>query len=195
MGVPIPDRDPAPEKGPREVSTFTEDLQRRLRAVLSLRVQAPLPADIPIEVAPVAVGDVEGSPARLDLELRTTAHPFAAWPYEAPDAWGKLLADLAMVPDGPAVAPPLPPRAFVRVKMLTNACPSQWYAWDELDAQYYLRYRWGRGTVEAVITPEHEHLLVRDFKHGDELDGVISLDDFARLAGIDVSKIPEADRT
>jgi hypothetical protein len=87
--------------------TFTEELERRLRAVLSLRVEAPLPSDIPIEIAAVAQAP-EDAPeidtARPLLEIRTKRHPYAAWSYEEPGAWEMLLADLAAIPD-----PPQPP--------------------------------------------------------------------------------------
>lgn len=81
--------------------TFTEELEHRLRVLLSLRVQAPLPSDIPIEIAPVGGRDDLGNVVGLELEIRTKRHPYAAWSYQEPGAWEMLLADLAAIPDAP----------------------------------------------------------------------------------------------
>lgn len=83
---------------------FTDEFERRLRAVLALRAQAPLPADIPVEMYAIGGADIEGNPIPRELEIRTTAHPYAAWSYEEPGAWGKLLADLEAVGE-PAARP------------------------------------------------------------------------------------------
>lgn len=86
------------------MSTFTEEMQRRLRAVLSLRVQAPLPSDIPVEMwALLADADDADSP-RL-LAIGTPVPPYAQWNYEEPGAWEKLLADLEAIPDEPTASP------------------------------------------------------------------------------------------
>lgn len=291
------------------MSTFTDEFERRLRAVLSLRVQAPLPHDIPIEVVGLGGGsDGEEISPRRELELRTTAHPYAAWSYEEPGAWGKLLADLEAIPDAPAdpaafsidgtevtaayrrlvpgnaangvyvattapdvnqirktaldvvgplapeesellvmladkarprldgaqltlaaalaehgrgltylrgdywsltvlgldvaaeikasAKPASPPLAFVsvgpvRIPIRADEGATQWFAWDALGAKYYLRFRAGRGTVEAVYSTRSNY-TVREFYHGGSNE--ITLEEFAQLAGIDVSQIPEDQR-
>lgn len=82
------------------MNAFTDELTRHLRAVLSLRVQAPLPSDIPVELwALLADADDTGSP-RL-LAIGTPVPPYAQWNYEEPGAWEKLLADLEAVSGGP----------------------------------------------------------------------------------------------
>lgn len=194
------------------MSTFTEDFQRRLRAVLSLRVQAPLPSDIPVEMwALLADADDAGSP-RL-LAIGTPVPPYAQWNYEEPGAWEKLLADLEAIPPWPEAqaaaadeltrlgqeinpegyrpAPGAPPRAFVRAERLTGPAVSQWWAWDELDTKYILTFIHGVGTVCVARTGE-TWPPVRQFEQG--TSSHITLDAFAGYAGIDVSQIPEEQR-
>lgn len=83
--------------------------------------------------------------------------------------------------------------ALTRAVQTSSACPSQWDAWDADGNQYYLRYRWGQGSVAKVTQSSsgrrHETLTL--FDHGDGLDGVIDLEDFARLAHLDISQISE----
>lgn len=69
------------------------------------------------------------------------------------------------------------------------ACPSQWDAWDEQGNYYYLRYRNGHGTMRKYRSQEDfgditRSALAADFRHGDPLDGFITLPDFCALAGV-----------
>lgn len=84
---------------------------------------------------------------------------------------------------------------LTRVVQTAMACPSQWDAWDAEGNYYYLRYRYGHGQVKQYKTADwtgaHEEQLVRvvaSFYFGHPLDGVISLADFARLAGITIAE-------
>lgn len=82
---------------------------------------------------------------------------------------------------------------LVRVVQTCWACPSQWDAWDVDGQTYYLRYRSGVGTVEAVLTPTttpeslNDARLVARFQHDDRLAGYIELEEFCRLAGISLA--------
>jgi hypothetical protein len=97
------------------------------------------------------------------------------------------------------------PITLVRAICTSTACPSQWDAWDAEGRYYYLRYRHGYGSVESAESEEvwdkrFENLqwdeqekvwrgedpvtLEATFEHGHPLDGHISLEDFAQLAGI-----------
>lgn len=76
------------------------------------------------------------------------------------------------------------------------ACPSQWDAWDAEGNYYYLRYRHGYGQVrqyktENWVDSDEDELIacVVEFEYGDPLDGDIDLDDFARLAGIEIEPV------
>lgn len=96
---------------------------------------------------------------------------------------------------------------IVRAVQTCTACPSQWDAWDEEGNYYYLRYRHGLGTVtqyrtsdwvsvryqwdESSDVPYHYQnpAYVREvtsFEHGDSLDGFIELEEFCRLAGMEL---------
>jgi hypothetical protein len=81
---------------------------------------------------------------------------------------------------------PLPDLA--RIVQTCQSCPSQWNAWDASGQYYYLRYRCGRGTVETAASPEDYvnpdtwSTTVREFHHGDQLEGEIELDQFLELA-------------
>jgi hypothetical protein len=86
------------------------------------------------------------------------------------------------------------------------ACPAQWDAWDEEGNYYYLRYRHGCGAMiqyktedwldapypgdvnfANVYTSNPEYIRhVAEFEYGDPLDGDIELDDFARLADVEL---------
>jgi hypothetical protein len=59
---------------------------------------------------------------------------------------------------------------------------------------YYLRYRYGTGKVRQYRTPDwaraqRDELIrvVETFEHGSPLDGAISLEEFAGLAGITIA--------
>ncbi len=77
------------------------------------------------------------------------------------------------------------------------ACPAQWDAWDADGQTYYLRYRSGIGTVEAVATPTttpeslNDARQVAEFYHGDRMAGSIELELFCRLAGIRLAEDAE----
>lgn len=78
---------------------------------------------------------------------------------------------------------------IVRAVRTCRACPAQWDAWDADGQYYYLRFRFGHGTVEAAASPEDymtgtESRVVAEFEHGDGLLGEIELTEFAELAGL-----------
>jgi hypothetical protein len=59
------------------------------------------------------------------------------------------------------------------------ACPSQWDTWTADGDYLYLRFRWGRGYVQS-----ERRGVVASFGTGDDLDGVISLEDFMAAANL-----------
>ena len=94
---------------------------------------------------------------------------------------------------------------LTRAVQTAMGCPSQWDAWDADGNYYYLRYRHGQGQVTQFQTPDWVGLPsisanrgfgsaytnnsqfirhVTFFEYGGEYDGVISLTEFARHAGI-----------
>jgi len=83
---------------------------------------------------------------------------------------------------------------LVRAVQTCMACPSQWDAWDAEGYYYYLRYRSGHGTITRYGGPDglgseaawnrFEGVLISEFTYGHPLDGFISLEEFAHLAGI-----------
>lgn len=91
---------------------------------------------------------------------------------------------------------------ITRAVQTCMACPSQWDAWDADGNYYYLRYRHGCGQVTQYQTPDwvsapwtrtsenvyegNEQFIrhIASFEYGDDLDGSITLDEFARHAGI-----------
>lgn len=83
------------------------------------------------------------------------------------------------------------PAALARVVCTCPALPSQWDAWT-VDGQYlYLRYRFGRGTVDAYDSHDTDTWdVVPDgaiacFTDPDEpYGGEIELDEFLRRAGL-----------
>lgn len=81
---------------------------------------------------------------------------------------------------------------LVRVVETCGGCPSQWDAWDAEGAYYYLRFRYGYGSVS--IGENDESQQIREFRHGDDMAGIIDLETFARLAGLDVSTAEQAPR-
>jgi hypothetical protein len=81
---------------------------------------------------------------------------------------------------------------LVKVVRTCSSCPSQWDAWDADGNYYYLRYRFGVGSVERqpssdVETWGEEYNPLYEWTHGGTLDGEISLDDFLRLSGMTLS--------
>lgn len=75
---------------------------------------------------------------------------------------------------------------IVRTRQTSWVCPSQWDAWTASGLYVYLRYRWGRGSVD-VFYDSSKGTEVATFQHGNDMDGYISLDDFARRAGITIA--------
>ena len=77
---------------------------------------------------------------------------------------------------------------LTKVVQTCHGCPSQWDAWDKRGQYYYLRYRWGFGTVETwdidVERSWDNTQLVASFSYGDPLDGIIFLEDF-------LARVPE----
>jgi hypothetical protein len=83
---------------------------------------------------------------------------------------------------------------IVRAEMTCLAAPSQWDAWDSEGRYWYLRFRHGHGKARQYTegpdwwavawTPEPAE--TREFEHGDPFDGFIALDEFARLAGLEL---------
>lgn len=78
--------------------------------------------------------------------------------------------------------PPEEKITLVRAVQTCYGCPSQWDAWDADGTQYYLRFRWGHGSVHDGDT--HGTTCFAEFDTDDMLDGVISLADFCEKAGI-----------
>lgn len=64
------------------------------------------------------------------------------------------------------------------------ACPSQWDAWDQDGRYYYLRYRFGRGTVQAGGA---DGPVVAEFGEN-SMDGCIELEEFCAEAGITLAE-------
>ncbi|MFI1165625.1 hypothetical protein ACH4UM_18920 [Streptomyces sp. NPDC020801] len=81
--------------------------------------------------------------------------------------------------------------ALARVVCTCPSVPSQWDAWT-VDGQYlYLRYRFGRGTVDAYEAPGPEGWdvapggYVAEFRDPDDpWRGEIELEEFLRRAGL-----------
>lgn len=68
---------------------------------------------------------------------------------------------------------------LARVQQTCFACPSQWDAWTSGGQYLYLRYRWGVGTVD-----DDEHTELIRFSTGDEMGGVMDLDEFLLRSGL-----------
>lgn len=87
---------------------------------------------------------------------------------------------------------------LVRIEQITAAAPSQWWAWDADGNKYYLRYRFGKGTITQLVHGAdlmYEDPVIRRFRHGDGMDSYITLDEFAAHAKVDVSlALEEQDR-
>lgn len=82
---------------------------------------------------------------------------------------------------------------LAKVVQTCSACPSQWDAWT-IDGNYlYLRYRCGVGTADTYdsadweIWPVPPDGAIARFNTGDNLDGMISLDDFMAASGLKLS--------
>ena len=66
---------------------------------------------------------------------------------------------------------------IIRAVQTCGACPSQWDAWDAKGQEYYLRYRFGHGTLQRGSASGP---LLGEFDTGDPWDGVIGLDEFIK---------------
>lgn len=75
---------------------------------------------------------------------------------------------------------------IVRVRQTCFSCPSQWDVWNERGDYLNLRYRYGVGTVTREL---YDGIMdeVDRFTFGDSMGGVISLEDFCALAGLELS--------
>lgn len=86
---------------------------------------------------------------------------------------------------------------IVKAIQTCTACPSQWDAWTDTGQYLYLRYRWGRGTVEVYPSPNvdewviSDDALIAEFDTGEEYGGEIELDEFCQRAGLTIA--PEAE--
>lgn len=80
---------------------------------------------------------------------------------------------------------------LVRAVQTSLACPSQWDAWDAEGNYFYLRFRHGHGSVVSyrsagweTAEPFEKGRCVASFDHGDQLDGLMGLAEFAERAGL-----------
>ncbi|WP_435108129.1 hypothetical protein [Nocardiopsis synnemataformans] len=73
---------------------------------------------------------------------------------------------------------------IVRAAQICYGCPSQWDVWNTSGDYMYLRFRHGHGTVQ-----DEDRNLITSFNTDDDpdLDGIISLPEFARRAGLTLS--------
>lgn len=110
----------------------------------------------------------------IEQKAEQSSHllPVKVWPRDIRVS----AADILDIIDGE------PRITLTRAVQTCYACPSQWDAWDADENYYYLRYRWGVGTVER------DHRVIAEFDTGDSLDGSIDLAEFARRAGLRLAK-------
>ena len=75
---------------------------------------------------------------------------------------------------------------LVKVIETCMACPSQWDAWDAEGNYYYLRFRFGRGSVSR---DHDDRKAIITFRHGDDLSGCLELGEFIELAdGVELAE-------
>jgi hypothetical protein len=83
---------------------------------------------------------------------------------------------------------------LARVVCTCPSVPTQWDAWDTNGQYYYLRYRFGRGTVDAYddsnpatwdVVPDGYTAAFRD--PDEPLKGEIELDEFLEQAGLQLA--------
>lgn len=77
------------------------------------------------------------------------------------------------------------------------ACPSQWDAQDDEGQYWYLRFRHGKGTAERQPSPDVKTWTTRKAEFyftTREHDGYIELNEFCRLAGIEIGNCEEVVR-
>lgn len=83
---------------------------------------------------------------------------------------------------------------IVRAVQTCNVCPAQWDSWTDTGQYLYLRYRWGRGTVDGYPTSDSDLWTrvpdgsVAKFDTGDGLDGSIDLAEFCHRAGLTIAE-------
>lgn len=76
----------------------------------------------------------------------------------------------------------------VRTVQTCWGCPSQWDAWTASGRYFYLRYRYGQGSVSAHTSETDSGTqTIAFFNYGHEMDGIITLAQFAGLAGLVVA--------
>lgn len=79
---------------------------------------------------------------------------------------------------------------IVRAVLTCEACPTQWDAWTDTGQYLYLRYRWGRGTVDDYPDNDDETWTrvpdgrITWWQDDDRLAGEITLTEFCQRAGI-----------
>jgi hypothetical protein len=69
---------------------------------------------------------------------------------------------------------------LTRIIQTCRACPSQWDAWDADGQYYYLRYRFGHGTIDTARAPNdlHDAETIAQFNYGGAYDGDIGIAEF-----------------
>lgn len=93
----------------------------------------------------------------------------------------------------------IPRIRIVRAVRTCLACPSQWVAYTDDEKPVHLRFRHGRGRVEVDFSPddyvepygfpsdEGGDLTRLVFQGEEGMDGYITLEDFCRLANIEMA--------
>ncbi|HEY2087432.1 MAG TPA: hypothetical protein VGH54_15630 [Mycobacterium sp.] len=81
---------------------------------------------------------------------------------------------------------------LTRVVQTGYVSPSQWDAWDAEGNYYYLRYRFGKGSVwaaksEAEMMETGRYTVICEWRHGHPLDGHMALREFAERSNLDLS--------
>ncbi len=79
-------------------------------------------------------------------------------------------------------------RTITKIVKYTDACPTQWDAWDSDGKRYYIRYRFGRLT--AIEVPDRDDWYstqgvfpkVLELSYGTGLDGAIDFDELKLTA-------------
>lgn len=94
-----------------------------------------------------------------------------------------LFAEIDRLRGDVRATPPIP--EFTRTEQTCFGCPSQWDAWDADGNQYYLRFRWGVGSISLtgrMVDGEIKYLdrseEIVSFDTNDGLDGIIGLEEF-----------------
>lgn len=88
---------------------------------------------------------------------------------------------------------PAAPDPLARVVQTCSAYPAQWNAWTITGQYLYLRYRSGRGTVDAYDSTDSDTWIyapdggIARFDKDDGLDGEITLEEFLTAAGLELA--------